>query len=89
MESEATLHIIEDEDGQVQVYVDLSPELTEEQRTGQEDLLFPQYIAGVLVEAIGQSLERLGMERLELPDESSDAQLHLRAESEDSDTTLH
>jgi hypothetical protein len=76
MESEATLHIIEDEDGQVQVYVDLSPELTEEQRTGQEDLLFPQYIAGVLVEAIGQSLERLGMERLELPDESSDTTLH-------------
>jgi hypothetical protein len=76
MQSEATLHIIEDEDGQVQVYVDLSPELTDEQRTGQEDLLFPQYIAGVLVEAIGQSLERLGMERLELPDEGSDTTLH-------------
>lgn len=64
MASKATINIIEDEEGMVQVFCDLDPELTDEQRSGEEELSFPQYMAGILIEAVGQALERLGMERL-------------------------
>jgi hypothetical protein len=64
MQSKALIHIHENEDGQVRVSCELDPELTDAQRAGEEDLLFPQYVAGVLIEAIGPALERMGLERL-------------------------
>jgi hypothetical protein len=65
MKSKAAIHIQENDEGMIEVFTELDPELTDEQRTGEEDLHFPQYIAGILVEGVGQALDRIGMERLD------------------------
>lgn len=68
----AVLIITEDEEGRVEVYSELDPELTDEQREGREDLNFCQYLTGLLVDAIGQSLERLGMDRIPQEEKTPD-----------------
>lgn len=67
LNSRASIHIIEDDEGRVEVYCEVEPELTEEQKAGEEDLTLPQYIAGALVEGVGRALEAYGMEKLSVP----------------------
>ena len=60
--SEAVIHIEEDEQGDIKVYVELDPEISPEQREGKVDLSWPQYTAGLLLNALEQIFVKMGME---------------------------
>lgn len=55
--SKASIHIEEDDEGNVNIWCDLDPEITDDQREGREEMPVTHYAAGLILDAIGQLME--------------------------------
>lgn len=55
--AKASIHIEEDENGNVNIWCDIDPEMTPEMADGRTEMPFPHYAAGLILDALSQLME--------------------------------